>query len=446
MNAIALAKRLRARGHLAWVISTPDVAAAAAANGIDFAPVLAGLFRTGSLAGEIEYVRTLSTLGKVLELRRAVRAYRAIMDGLLVPENNEIDRAFDRIRPDLCLFYADVPYMVVAALVALRRGLRCASVTPLFSSDRGPDSPPLLNGLVPQPGFRGRFAVRKVWARFLARRYVYRRLRLMLGLDVDINHYIRMLTADGDGAGLPARWDCFPAPKLDLPEFHLAPRELEFPGTAREGCHWLGWCFDEAREEDPLVEVLLDPSRPLVYCSLGTLVRDFVSAPQRRAFFQAVLDAMAARPHLQLVLATGGDLDGDPLVVRAPGAVVRDRIPQLQVLDHARVMITHCGLHSLMECVTRGVPMIGYPLGFDQFGNSGRVIYHGLGVRGELPLATAESLGRLIDTVLADREMARRCALMAERSRDRRVYEGEMAALESLAGPTRDVAASRRSQ
>lgn len=443
MNAIALAKRLRGRGHRVWIISTPDAGPAAAAEGVDFAPVLAGLFRTGSLAGEIKYVRSLSRVGKIRAGRRAIRAYRAIMDGLLVPGENDIDRTFDRIQPDLCLFYTDVAYMIVAPLVALRRGLRCASVTPLFASDRGPTTPPLRNGLVPQPGFLGRFAVRKVWARYLTRREIGRRVRLALGFDVDLGPYIRALAAGGAGVGLPARWDCFIAPKLDLPEFHLAPRELEFTGPTRPGSHWLGWCFDEARVEEPLAEGLLDPSRPLVYCSLGTLGPDFVPGPGRRAFFQAVLDALAARPHLQLALATGGDPGGAPLDVRAPGAILRDRLPQLQILDRARVMITHCGLHSLMECATRGVAMIGFPLGFDQFGNSARVVYHGLGVRGDFHRVTAESVGHLIDTVLADAAMTRRCARMAERSRDRQFYEAEMAALEALARPA-EGASSRR--
>jgi len=142
---------------------------------------------------------------------------------------------------------------------------------------------------------------------------------------------------------------------------------------------------------------------------------------------------MAARPHLQLVLGTGGDPGGKPLKVTAPGAIVHDRIPQLQVLGRARMMITHCGTNSLMECASRGVPMIAFPLGFDQPGNAARAVYHGLGLRGDFRRATADSIGRLIDAVLGDEAMSERCAAMAAMARNHKPYEAEMAALEALA-------------
>jgi UDP:flavonoid glycosyltransferase YjiC (YdhE family) len=111
-------------------------------------------------------------------------------------------------------------------------------------------------------------------------------------------------------------------------------------------------------------------------------------------------------------------------------------MPQLQMLSHARMMITHCGLHSLMECASRGVPMIAFPLGFDQFGNAARVVYHGLGLRGNIRTATAESIGRLIDRVLGDEAMPQRCAAMVARARNDVPYESAMAALEALAEPS----------
>jgi hypothetical protein len=433
MNAIALAKRLRSRGHKVWIISTPDVEAPARAEGIDFVPVLAGLFRTGSFAAELRYFETLSWFAKLREVRRATRSYRAIMDSLLDPGRNEVDQALDRIAPDLSLFYSDIPSLVVAPLVALRRGLRCAYVTPLFFSHYGPASPPLGIGLVPRPGAWGRFAVRAAWARFLLLGGVSRRLAAALGLDVDLGHYVRKLSPTSGGAGMPVRWDCFLAPMLSLPEFLLVPRELEFEFPAREGSHWLGWCVDNARAEELIAEERFDPARPLVYCSLGKQSFAFVPAAVLRRFLQAVIDAMAARPHLQLALATGGNPGGKLLDVTAPGAIVHDRLPQLQMLGRARIMITHCGTNSVMECASRGVPMIGFPLGFDQPGNSARVLYHGLGLRGDLRRATAGSIGRLIDAVLAEDAIARRCAAMAEQARDQRHYEQEMAALEALA-------------
>jgi len=433
MSTIALAKRLRLRGHRVWIISTPDVEGSARAEEIEFVPVLAGLFRSGSFVTELRYFATLSRFAKLRELRRATRVYRSIMDGLLVSGQNEIDQAFDRIAPDLVLFYSDIPNLVVGPLVALRRGLRCAYVTPMFYSDYGPASPPLGIGLVPRPGVWGRWSVRVAWAGFLMFRSVLWRISIALGFDVDLARYVSKLSPKKGAAGWPVNWNCYLAPKLSLPEFFLAPRELEFHFEPRDGSHWLGWCIDDKRAEETFPFGRIDPSRPLVYCALGSQFPVVVPAPRRRAFLQAVIDALSARPHLQLALATGGDLGRDDLEVRAPDAIVLDRMPQLQILSRARIMITHCGLHSFMECASRGVPMIAFPLGLDQFGNSARVVYHGLGLRGDFRRATAEYIGRLIDAVLGDEAMSRRCAAMAAMSRNHEPYESEMRALEALA-------------
>ncbi|MBV8610547.1 MAG: glycosyltransferase, partial [Singulisphaera sp.] len=231
--------------------------------------------------------------------------------------------------------------------------------------------------------------------------------------------------------GWPPERDCVLAPMLRLPEFFLTPRELEFPFEPRESTHWLGWAVDDERPQEPFPWERLDPSRPLVYCSVGTLL--YLRLARQRAFLQAVIDALAARPHLQLALATGGYVKPSDLVVRTPGAVVLERMPQPQVLRRAWLMITHGGTTTVQECASRGVPMIAFPLGFDHFGNVARVVYHGLGLRGDARRATADSIGRLIDAVAGDDAIRRRCAAMAELSRDRGRYEAGMRALEALA-------------
>jgi UDP:flavonoid glycosyltransferase YjiC (YdhE family) len=431
-SAIALGRRLQRRGHDVWVISTPDAEGCTRAAGIAFRPVLAGLFRRGSLAAEMQHFLRLSRLAKLREIRCITRHYGSIMDGLLVPGRNELDEAFDRIGPDLVLCYSDNANLVVAPLVALRRGLRCAYLTPLFSSYFDPASPPLTTGLVPRRGVLSRLSVRLAWARYLIQTSVLRRLAITAGFDVDLPRYVKEMSPRKGEAGWPVDWRCFLAPKLSLPEFFLAPRALEFPARPRDGHHWLGWCFDSERPDEPFPYERLDPSRPLVYCAMGSHFLAFVPAPRQRIFLQAVIDAMAARPHLQLALATGGEFGEGSLDGRAPDAIVLERMPQLELLSRARLMITHCGLHSLMECTAHGVPMIAFPLGFDQSGNAARLVYHGLGLRADYRRATAASIGRLIDAVLGDEAIKRRCAAMAEEARTAECDDSALAALEAL--------------
>src|SRR6185312_13746791 len=57
-----------------------------------------------------------------------------------------------------------------------------------------------------------------------------------------------------------------------------------------------------------------------------------------------------------------------------------------EVLSRADVFITHGGINSVHDAIRHKVPMIVYPLDptYDQNGNSSRVVYHKLGLRGDL--------------------------------------------------------------
>jgi UDP:flavonoid glycosyltransferase YjiC (YdhE family) len=433
LSAIGFARRLRRRGHRVCFISTPEAEDAARAEGIEFVPVLAGLFEAGSLAAQIRYYASLSRFALLRELRRATRLHRSILDALVTSERNEIAQALERIAPDLVLVYSDTPFPAVVGLIALRQGLRCAQVTPHFFHHAGDDSPPLSSHLVPRSGVWSRWRVRSAWARFFLVRQVLRRLGIALGLHVDLPDYLRRLSRQADWAGWPLCWDGFLAPMLALPEFFLTPRDLDFPVEPRPGSHWLGWSVDEERAEEAFPWDQVDSSRSLVYCSFGTQFPAYVPRPRRVALLQSIIDAVAARPRLQLALATGGQLGPEALVVRGEGAIVDERLPQLDVLRRAQLMITHGGFNSIQECARKGVPMILFPLGFDQPGSTARVVHHGLGLRGDLRSATGESIGRLIDAALADEAMRQRCAAMAERSRDPSEGEAGMRVLEALA-------------
>jgi MGT family glycosyltransferase len=108
--------------------------------------------------------------------------------------------------------------------------------------------------------------------------------------------------------------------------------------------------------ESRRVDVQFEPTgaEPLVYMSLGTLHR------ASTAFYRECLEVFADAP-VRFVLSTGGDVDLRALEPLPPNSVARPSFPQLEVLQHAAVFITHGGMNSVQEGLARGVPLLVIP-------------------------------------------------------------------------------------
>ncbi|XP_057867576.1 scopoletin glucosyltransferase [Cryptomeria japonica] len=66
------------------------------------------------------------------------------------------------------------------------------------------------------------------------------------------------------------------------------------------------------------------------------------------------------------------------------GMVIHGWVPQLLILSHPSTafFMTHCGWNSTLESISAGVPMVVWPMGFDQFINAKLVTEHlGLGLQ-----------------------------------------------------------------
>ena len=56
-------------------------------------------------------------------------------------------------------------------------------------------------------------------------------------------------------------------------------------------------------------------------------------------------------------------------------------VPQIEVLQHADVFLTHCGMNSVNEAMALGVPMVAMPFINDQLSNAKRIVGLGIGKR-----------------------------------------------------------------
>jgi MGT family glycosyltransferase len=90
----------------------------------------------------------------------------------------------------------------------------------------------------------------------------------------------------------------------------------------------------------------------------------------------------------------------------APNVETHEDVPQLAVLEHASVFVTHGGLGGVMEALHHGVPMIVVPHMTDQRLNGQRVEELGLGVL--LDTVTEESVRSLVCQLMSDSAIAAR--------------------------------------
>ncbi|MFC4002780.1 macrolide family glycosyltransferase [Prauserella oleivorans] len=176
----------------------------------------------------------------------------------------------------------------------------------------------------------------------------------------------------------------------------LIPRVLQ-PNADRVDPRYVfaGPCIDSARRTGWTPEPGDD--RPLVYVALGTAYTD------RRDIYRACLDGLAG-DH-RIVLATG---KVDPAELGPlPDGVIADRTqPQLDVLEHASVFVSHAGMGSAAESLWFGVPTVLLPQAVDQTDNADTLERIGAGVRPAEPLDAA-NLRAAVETALGKADRAR---------------------------------------
>jgi zeaxanthin glucosyltransferase len=116
---------------------------------------------------------------------------------------------------------------------------------------------------------------------------------------------------------------------------------------------------------DPEVEKWLAGGGPVVYVSLGS----FLSA---RSDLLAVVAEALRGLHVRVALATGS-APTELLGPLPPEWLVRAFLPQVRLLAHCAVAVSHGGNNSVTEALTAGVPLLVLPLSTDQFAGAAAV-------------------------------------------------------------------------
>ncbi len=132
-----------------------------------------------------------------------------------------------------------------------------------------------------------------------------------------------------------------------------------------------------------------------LYISLGTVFNN------QAEFYNMCFAAFREEPWL-VVLSSGKNVDPASLDPIPDNFLVSPHVPQLEVLQHTSVFITHGGMNSTMESLYYGVPMIAVPQIPEQMMTARHIQERGLGIALDKNTVTAEQLRTTVKQVMTD--------------------------------------------
>ncbi len=165
-----------------------------------------------------------------------------------------------------------------------------------------------------------------------------------------------------------------------------------------ENYYFTGPCYIE-RNFDPDLPLERNEieNKSIIYVSLGSVKL----YNNKTYFFEKCLQAFKDSDRI-VVMAVGSELDIESLKPIPSNFRIRNYIPQLNILKHASVFITHGGTNSIWEALLNKVPVVVFPQGGDQYLVANRVEELGLGVWIKQKKIQPKQLRKVVERVMQD--------------------------------------------
>jgi zeaxanthin glucosyltransferase len=366
-----LARKLQSRNHEIVFMCLPDTEPLVRAAGLPFIPCCENEFPIGSVD---EYVRGIGTCEGEEALQLSIEACAAMTNAMFHSFPDMLSAAgVDALVLDTYLFYAElVPISLRMPYVHVSNALHfdCSGYTPLAVYDWPHETGP-------EALDRNRKGV----ANFL-------------NIVKRANGGAR---AYAERVGLKIDWENPGATISKLAWLTQTPKEFDF-----ESSHWPSQLRHTGpfHDGDGRIDVEFPWERltgePLVYASMGTLQNGVANV------FHTIAAATSMLKDVQLVLSLGDHVDPKEIGPLPTSAITVKHAPQLELLKHASVCITHAGLNTVLEALAQGVPQVAIPVTNDQPGVAARIADKKTGLVAPLKELTAPGLSRLVDEVLTD--------------------------------------------
>src|SRR5215212_657731 len=308
--------------------------------------------------------------------------WQALLDGARYVDER-LAEIFDELEPDAIVEDNVCAFPAIPA--SGRPPVRIVSCNPLELKD--PALPPPYSGLpIDDPG---------EWDAFRAEYS-----RAIDGMRADFDEFCQE-------RGAPPLPDGELIHTSDWLNLYLYPRELDYQRSAPLRPTWRNLESSVRASDGPwdVPDELAGGEGALIYLSLGSLGSADVALMER------LVESLAETPH-RYVVSKGPQHGAYEL---APNMVGAEFLPQVSVLPHVDLVITHGGNNTVTECMHHGKPMMVLPIFWDQHDNAQRVHETGFGERLSTYSFTDSEISGAIDRLLANEALHERLGEASKR-------------------------------
>ena len=162
---------------------------------------------------------------------------------------------------------------------------------------------------------------------------------------------------------------------------------------------------------------------PIVYISLGSIMSN-------RGFCKECIRAFGGKD-TSVVLNTGR-IHPETLGKVPENIYAYSYVPQTEVLQHVDVFLTHCGMNSVNEAMSCGVPMVAMPFINDQISNAKKIVELGIGKRVRSFPSSGRQLYRTVKAVVQDTDMRSRSVAIKDSLKNETTMDDVVSRIEKL--------------
>ena len=396
--SLKLARDLQAQGHNITYFGVRDCEKLVAPNGFAFSALFEQWFPKGYFEID-ERLKGLHFLEQIQLARQFTQRMKRFINGLMSGDDTEFFNLVKSIKPALIITVATHYDSFIWSLLAHKAGINNIYLHDTLCNTKSSGLPPITTNIIPDNSLFSIIKINLSWQYFLISRFLIEGGYSLLGLALNPCYGVQELAQHYQYPldNITTQSDML-APKLKLLELVTCPQDFEFSNTpVQTGRYYIEAGIDLERKQVDFPWEKMDNDKPLVYCALGTM--NYLKPQTQINFYQTIIDTAKLYSEWQWVIALGNQLKAEQFNNVPNNIILVNNAPQLALLKASKMMINHGGTNTIKECILLGVPMLSFPLGFDQFSNTARIVHHGLGLRGDIKNLTVKKLQNLINQI-----------------------------------------------